>query len=220
MKHLLILLSFLLLSSPLFGKGEETGVLFLRVVNGECVWLVNGDEEKDGKYVGELKNWKPNGYGTITYPDRFKYDGECNERKIQGFKRRDTSPEKYVGGWKDGLLHGQGTWTFSVGGKYVGEFKEGKRNGHGTITYPDGGKYVGQWKDGEWDGQGTYTSLDKGKYEGEFKNSEWNGQGTFTSPDGDEGVGEYRGNKPWNIIIYDKNGKIIGKYENGKGIKQ
>jgi len=33
MKHLLILLSFLLLSSPVIG--EETGVLFLRLENGE-----------------------------------------------------------------------------------------------------------------------------------------------------------------------------------------
>ena len=43
MKHLLILLSLLLLSSPLFGKGEETGVLFERRVKGKFGWYKGGD---------------------------------------------------------------------------------------------------------------------------------------------------------------------------------
>jgi hypothetical protein len=56
MKHLLIILSLFLLSSPLFGKGEETGVLFERRVNGKFGWYKGGDEKKDWKYVGEIKN--------------------------------------------------------------------------------------------------------------------------------------------------------------------
>ena len=43
MKHLLIILSLLFLSSPLFGKGEETGVLFERRVNGKFGWHKGGD---------------------------------------------------------------------------------------------------------------------------------------------------------------------------------
>ena len=50
---------------------------------------------------------------------------------------------------------GQGTLTFSHGGKYVGEFEEGKFHGQGTYTYPDGSKYVGEWKDGERHGRGV-----------------------------------------------------------------
>ena len=34
--------------------------------------------------------------------------------------------EWYVGEWKDGNYHGQGTFTSPVGDKYVGEFKNGK----------------------------------------------------------------------------------------------
>ena len=39
-----------------------------------------------------------------------------------------TSPDglKYVGGYKDGEFHGQGTWTMPNGSKYVGEFRNGK----------------------------------------------------------------------------------------------
>ena len=38
---------------------------------------------------------------------------------------------------------------------YVGEFKDGKYHGQGTYTYPDGRKYVGEFKDDEpWNGNG------------------------------------------------------------------
>ena len=36
----------------------------------------------------------------------------------------------------------------SIGDKYVGEYKNGKRHGQGTYTYPIGDKYVGEWKKG------------------------------------------------------------------------
>jgi hypothetical protein len=39
-------------------------VLFLRDENGELNWFENGDENNDGKYIGEIKNGKPNGQGT------------------------------------------------------------------------------------------------------------------------------------------------------------
>ena len=89
-------------------------------------------------------------------------------------------------------LNGQGTQTFSDGGKYVGEFKDGKRNGQGTETFSDGVKYVGEYKDGRFNGQGTYTFPDGGKYVGEFKDDKFNGQGTLTFPDGGQYVGEFK----------------------------
>ena len=39
---------------------SSQGVLFLRNVNGESKWFEDGDEKNDGKYVGEIKNGKPN----------------------------------------------------------------------------------------------------------------------------------------------------------------
>ena len=47
---------------------RNQGVLFLRNVNGEPKWFENGDEDNDGKYIGEIKNGKPNGTGTIVDP--------------------------------------------------------------------------------------------------------------------------------------------------------
>ena len=65
MKHLLIILSILLLSSPLFG--QETGVLYL--------W------ENGTKYMGEWKDGKKHGQGTETYPNGSKYVGKFKNGK-------------------------------------------------------------------------------------------------------------------------------------------
>ncbi len=56
----------------------------------------------------------------------------------------------YVGEFKDGKIHGQGTLTFAEGDKYVGEFKDGKRHGQGTYTYADGTVDKGIFKKGEF----------------------------------------------------------------------
>ena len=53
-RHLLIILSILLLSSPVIG--QETGVLFLREVNDKWGWFEDGNKDKDAKYIGEFKD--------------------------------------------------------------------------------------------------------------------------------------------------------------------
>ena len=49
------------------------------------------------------------------------------------------------------------TTTGSDGIKYVGEFKDGEPHGQGTFTEANGSKYVGEYKDGREHGQGTLT---------------------------------------------------------------
>ena len=129
MKHLLIILSILLLSSPLFGDNHK----------GETLY-----------------GW-----------------GKCCDYVWKGFGDKETHP------------------------KYTGDVKNGKPNGFGIMIFPNGRKYVGSWKDGRWNGQGTHTYPDGSKYEGEYKD-DWELNGTQ----------------------YDKDGKIISKYVNGKWIKQ
>ena len=50
MKHLLFVLSILLLSSPVMA--DETGVLFFREVNDKWGWFEDGNNDKDVKYIG------------------------------------------------------------------------------------------------------------------------------------------------------------------------
>ena len=142
---------------------------------------------------------------------------------LSSFLTSCTQPNgtKYVGEYKDGKRHGQGTFTHTDGGKFVGEWKDDKPNGQGTFTHYTGKKYVGEWKDGKPNGQGTTTFLDGGKYVGEYKDGRMNGQGTFTHGkgkyEGQKYVGEYKDDKRWNGIYYDKNenGNIIVKFVNG-----
>ena len=80
MKHLfIILISILLLSFPLYG--QETGVLFLSLENGELVYYEEGDDDNEGKYVGEIDNGEPNGQGTFIWSDGTKYVGEYKNGK-------------------------------------------------------------------------------------------------------------------------------------------
>ena len=50
MRHLLIILSFLLLSSPVIG--EETGILYYWERSSGDVWKTFGDDNTHPKYVG------------------------------------------------------------------------------------------------------------------------------------------------------------------------
>ena len=103
---------------------------------------------------------------------------------------------------------------------YKGDVVNGVPNGLGVLIYPGGGKYVGSWKNGKPNGQGTLTFPDGRKYVGEFKDGNSHGQGTVTSKDGEKFVGEWKDDEEWNGNGYNKDGKIISKYVNGKEIKQ
>ena len=103
----------------------------------------------------------------------------------------DANGDKYVGEWKDGKVHGQGTTIYANGHKYVGEFKDGNKHGQGTYTNANGDKYVGEWKDDKVHGQGTiYAQGDI--HIGEFKDGNMHGQGILTKADGTrlEGIWE------------------------------
>ena len=136
MKHLLILLiSFLLLSSPVIGENHKGETLYGWGEYPDWKWVESGDKETHPKYEGEVENGVPTGLGFLIFPNG----------------------GKYVGGWKDGRRNGQGTFTLPDGGTYVGGWKDGKEHGHGTLTFPDGKRYEGKWQDGNYHGHGTYT---------------------------------------------------------------
>jgi len=80
-KHLLILLiSILLLSSPLFG--QETGVLYQHESSSGIKWKTFGNGKVQPKYEGEVSAGIPEGFGILSYPF--------------------TDGKSVVGEWKDG----------------------------------------------------------------------------------------------------------------------
>ena len=196
MRHLLIILSFLLLSSFLTSCEKKEGTLYFSETSSGYEWKEIGDKDTQIQYRGFVDDGSPDGLGVMTFPNG----------------------DKYVGELKDSYPNGQGTYTWTNGTKFVGDWKDGEQ-WNGTETWSDGGKYVGEYKDGKKHGQGTFT-FGKGewegdKYVGEWKNGEKDGHGTYTYSDGRKWVGEFRKNKDWNTTLYDKNGNIIGKWLNG-----
>ena len=238
MKHLLILLSILLLSSPLFG--QETGVLYQYETSSGLVWKTFGNEKLQPKYEGEITNGKPDGFGFMTYP----YDGKSVMGEWKNGKEWNTKHTK-----KDGTFIGKfenGEWIVSWGvfyigirsgkvdlyeekwdgvesednkdyGTYEGGIKNRLPNGQGTITIFGASKYVGEFKLGERIGHGTKTYPDGRKYVGEFKNGLLNGQGTYTNPDGRKFVGEFKdGSLNGQGTYTNPDGtKYVGEYKDG-----
>jgi hypothetical protein len=49
-----------------------------------------------------------------------------------------------------------------------------------------------------------------------WKNEKRTGQGTFTWANGDKYVGEWKDGEEWNGTIYDKEGNITEKFEEGE----
>ena len=80
MKHLLILISILLLSSPVIGNNHKGETLY-RWGKYPYVWKGFGDKETHPIYKGDVENGKPNGLGFLIFPNTGKYVGEWREGK-------------------------------------------------------------------------------------------------------------------------------------------
>ncbi|MDD5571744.1 MAG: protein kinase [Bacteroidales bacterium] len=100
-----------------------------------------------GKYVGEVKYGRMNGYGTFYFNSGAKHVGWFRDNKFNGQGTHYfTNGDKYVGGFKDDKMSGRGTYYFANGEKYVGEFKNNMRDGYGTLYYSSGRTEKGNWR--------------------------------------------------------------------------
>ncbi len=190
-------------------KKKRHGVLSYRKENGAWGWYDYGDEENDGKYVGQIINMKPNGSGVFVY-GKGKWEGD-----------------KYNGQWKDGEFHGRGIFSRTNGQRFFGEWKNGMLwniNGYdkfGRITkkFRSGVKIIIGKKDDEkkkislkkreigilyrevplskWEQSGKkwMTEGDRkihGIYEGEIMDGVPDGEGTYTWFNVEKYVGQFR----------------------------
>ena len=200
MRHLLILLSILLLSSHVIG--QETGVLYQYETSSGIQWKTFGDGKVQPKYEGEIKNGKLDGVGISFHP-------------LEG---RGSRRLKYTGEFKDGKWDGYGTINYPDGHKFVGRFKNCLENGNGTYYFPDGRKMVGEWREGKkWNVTGYYKN---GNIYGKWVNGVRGGQksvvvdkkrkGVLFFRKGNSGLGWYKTGDD------KKDGKYVGKIVNGK----
>ena len=86
----------------------------------------------------------------------------------------------YSGQLASGVPNGEGTWRVPNVGTYVGGFKDGQLHGIGMQEYVDGTRYAGEYKDNTRSGQGWFM-FGSGRFKGfsfigEFKDDKfWNG---------------------------------------------
>jgi len=90
------------------------------------------------------------------------------------------SDGKYVGRWKNGLRHGEGTFISDDGTKYICYWVDDAPNGKGKIINPDGSSFTGVIKNWQpYDGYGTVIGGNY-RYEGRLKNGLFQGKGSIT----------------------------------------
>jgi len=125
MKHLLILLSFLLLSSPVIGQetlpvsGGKGVTLYEWKTSSGKVWKYFGDNEIHTKYKGEVEKGVPNGLGIMISPV-----GESVVVKYKSKHLTDQYLTKYIGSFKNGKKwNGKG---YNIVGDYIVKYVNGK----------------------------------------------------------------------------------------------
>ena len=106
MKHLLILISSLLISSTLISDNHIGKILYLSGEYPDWKWKEFGDKKTQSKYQGHVKDGKPNGLGVLI----------------------STNGWKYFGSWKNGEIW-NGT-EYDNYGNIIYRWVEGKRKYH------------------------------------------------------------------------------------------
>ena len=125
---------------------------------------------------------------------------------------------KYVGNWKKGYMHGEGTMTMPNGDEYVGMWRYDRKCGTGTATLANGEKYEGNWVNDQINGQGTFTWTNGEKYSGEWVNNQRNGKGSMTYADDTKYVGEWVDDQinGHGTMTYPDGSKYVGEWKDGK----
>ena len=82
MRHILIILSILLLFSPLYGDNHKGETLYGWGNTLPYVWKGVGNKETQPKYQGQVKDGKPNGLGVLISTNGWKYFGSWKNGEI------------------------------------------------------------------------------------------------------------------------------------------
>ena len=154
-------------------------------------------------YVGEMKDNRRHGQGTLTFRNGSTYQGEFVDGIEHGYGVSTTSStaggrqkkgkaghikrgEVYKGQFQQGKRHGEGQLISAAGDVFTGIFKNNSiESGCGTVTYPFGRSFTGTYKAGMRHGPGKLIEEDGSSIEVNFVNNKPHGEGVFTSRVGD-----------------------------------
>ncbi|XP_065149734.1 alsin isoform X3 [Paramisgurnus dabryanus] len=202
---------------------------------------------KEATYEGRWVSGKPHGRGVVKWPDGRMYTGAFKNGLEDGFgdyvvpNKTQNTCDHYQGQWKDGKMHGFGTFRYASGEVYEGSFQDNMRHGHGMLrsgklnsTSPSvfigqwqydkksgygvfdditrGEKYMGMWLDDQRQGNGVVVTQFGLYYEGAFSNNKMMGTGVLLSEDDTTFEGEF--SEDWTL-----NGKGVLTMPNGDYIE-
>ena len=187
---------------------------------GERLVLENGET-----YSGEVRNGKPNGFGTLTSKSGSNFTGTFVNGIQNGFFTVNyQNGNTYVGEFKNNKLEGKGVYTWSKGlyggiDTYEGEFRNGLKNGKGVETYGNGDIYEGEFRNNKryGYGKGILTQSNGDRYVGEFMNGNKEGNGTYTFTSGSVFTGLFKDDNRHGsgVLTWLDGRKYIGGYKNG-----
>ena len=85
-------------------------------------------------YEGEWINFKPDGFGIMTFADDGSiYEGQFKDGQRHGKgKQKAEGIAEYQGEWVNNNFEGKGVLVYADGGKYEGDFFKNKKEGYGT----------------------------------------------------------------------------------------
>ncbi|XP_068446402.1 alsin isoform X2 [Clinocottus analis] len=181
---------------------------------------------KEATYEGRWLAGKPDGSGVLKWPDGRIYTGTFRNGLEDGFgefvapNKTLNKNDQYLGYWKDGKMHGLGTYRYASGEVYDGSFQDSMRHGHGILrsgklntsspsvfigrwlqdkktgygVFDDitkGEKYMGMWQDHLRQGNGVVVTQFGLYYEGAFKDNKMAGTGILLSEDDTTYEGEF-----------------------------
>lgn len=172
---------------------EGTYVEGLRRGPGTYTWKKYGDS-----YEGQYEENKKHGFGKLTYRSNVGEDEEdaADENApprggtylgyfhggLRGCPENAPAGEQHPS---------EGTFSYVNGDTYVGQWKAGKKHGQGTYTYAkDGTKLVGDWENGKMT-VGKWVFPNGTFYTGKFRYNKPFGEGVWVFPTGNQLTGEY-----------------------------
>ncbi|XP_076579653.1 alsin isoform X2 [Chaetodon auriga] len=192
---------------------------------------------KEATYEGRWLAGKPNGRGVLKWPDGRKYTGSFKNGLEDGFgdfvapNKTLNKNDHYQGQWKDGKMHGLGTYSYASGEVYDGSFQDSMRHGHGMLR---SGKlntsspsvFIGQWLQDKKTGYGVFDDITKGeKYMGMWQDHQRQGTGVVVTQFGLYYEGAFKDNKMMGtgILLSEDDTTYEGEFSDdwtlsGKGV--
>ncbi|TRZ00880.1 hypothetical protein DNTS_030251, partial [Danionella cerebrum] len=193
---------------------------------------------KDAMYEGRWLSGKPHGKGTLKWPDGAVYSGTFRNGLEDGFgefimpNATFNKSERYQGHWKEGKMHGFGTFWHASGEVYEGSFRENMRHGHGMlrsgkVASPSSSSvFVGQWVQGKRTGYGVCDDFSRGeKYMGIWLDDQRHGNGVVINQFGLYYEGNFCNNRMvgTGVLLCEDDTVFVGDFSDdftlcGKGV--